>query len=67
MTGTGGSGTGYSFAGAGLPTWLTLTSSGKLIGLPPASAVGMPIGFTVTLTDSNNNTVNANYTLIVNA
>jgi hypothetical protein len=61
----GGSGTRYTFAAAGLPSWLKLSSSGLLSGTP-TTATGSPFRFTVTATDSEGGTVTGIYFLSVN-
>ncbi len=62
LTPDGGSGLGYTFRGLGLPSWLTLSSTGLLSGTPPATA-GAAASFMVTLTDSHKATSTASYTL----
>jgi hypothetical protein len=62
---SGGSGTGYSFKGVGLPNWLTLSKSGLLVGTPPATA-NSNANFTITVTDSENGTVSMSYSLHIN-
>jgi hypothetical protein len=64
LTATGGSGTGYSFAGVGLPGWLSLSRSGMLTGTPPAS-VSAIVNFSVEVTDSEDGTVTTSYSLHV--
>jgi hypothetical protein len=61
---TGGSGTGYHFAAAGLPAWLTLSPAGLLIGTPSGTVVTR-ITFSVTVTDSSGATGTANEALVV--
>jgi hypothetical protein len=65
LTPMGGSGTGYVFTAPGLPTWLTLSPSGLLSGTPPSTGVISPVIFAITLTDSNGDTINQNYSLTV--
>jgi hypothetical protein len=62
FTAFGGSGSGYTWAATGLPTWLTLTGA-VLKGTPPVSALTST--FTITLTDSNNNSTSVLFTLPV--
>jgi hypothetical protein len=64
LTPTGGSGRGYVFTAPGLPSWLTLSPSGLLSGTPPTTVLS-PVTFAVTLTDSNGDTINQNYSLTV--
>ena len=52
LTATGGSGKNYTFTASGLPSWLTLSTTGLLSGTP-ATTVGLPLKFTVTVSDSN--------------
>jgi large repetitive protein len=61
---TGGSGMGYAFTASGLPAWLTLTSTGLLSGMPPATT-GSPLAFTVTVTDSNSATGSHAFSLTI--
>lgn len=60
----GGSGKGYTFTATGLPVWLTLSSAG-LLGGTPTSAVGSPLKFQVTITDSNGASRTYGYSLII--
>jgi hypothetical protein len=62
LSARGGTGTGYSFKGEGLPVWLTLSPSGVLTGTPPANAPS-GVRFSVVLTDSDMGTVSTNYIL----
>ena len=64
LTGSGGSGTGYTFTASKLPTWLTLSTTGLLSGTPPSST-GLSVSFTVAITDSNSATGSKSYTLTV--
>ena len=67
LAATGGSGTGYSWAvasGSTLPAGLTLSAAGVLSGKP--SAAGTP-SFTVTVTDSAQNTASATFTITISA
>jgi large repetitive protein len=64
LTATGGSGKGYVFAAASLPSWLTLSTTGLLNGTPPATTAS-PLNFTVTVTDSNSVSRTFNYALTV--
>ncbi len=59
----GGTG-GYSWSATGLPTWLTLSTSGVLSGTPPASG---PVNFNVTVKDSSGSPSTGPFTLPVNA
>jgi hypothetical protein len=60
----GGSGTGYAFSAAGLPSWLKLSANGLLSGTP-TSAAGSPVSFTITVRDSIKATGSASYTLTI--
>jgi hypothetical protein len=51
---TGGSGKGYTFSANGLPSGLTMSSSGLVSGTPTTSGT---TNFTITVTDSAGNTV----------
>jgi hypothetical protein len=62
LTASGGSGNGYTFTGAQLPTWLTLSSAGLLTGTP---TVPIAATFTVTATDSASNHTSVTYTVLV--
>jgi hypothetical protein len=62
LTARGGSGHGYTFTGAGLPSWLTLSPTGLLSGMPP-SVTGSPVSFTVTVSDSNGSAAARSYKL----
>jgi len=64
VTATGGSG-GYSFTATGLPAGLSLSVSGVLTGMPATNS-GSPFTVQVTVTDSNSNTANKSYQLVVN-
>jgi large repetitive protein len=66
LTAAGGSGTGYTFKGVDLPTWLTLSSSGLLTGTPPASA-GPAVNFSVAVTDSLNGALSTSYTMHIDS
>jgi hypothetical protein len=52
LNATGGSGTGYNFTATGLPTWLTLSSDGLLVGTPTTDSDTL-LHFKVTVTDSD--------------
>ncbi len=52
MTATGGTGTGYTFSASGLPSGLTMSSSGTISGTPTVSGT---FNYTVTVTDSGGN------------
>ena len=58
---SGGSGN-YSWTSIGLPHWLTLSATGFLTGIPPNPG---SVTFTATVTDSQNNTATANFTVQV--
>ncbi len=68
MTATGGTGTGYTFSATGLPTGLTMSSSGTISGTPTVSGT---FPYTVTVTDSagNKGTFNCSVTVtpVINA
>jgi hypothetical protein len=63
FTASGGSG-GYTWMASGLPSWLTLTAAGYLSGTPPAGAAS--VSFSITVSDSSNNTDSMTFTLPVN-
>ena len=65
LTAAGGSGSDYTFAGSGLPSWLKLSSHGTLSGTPPATATS-PVHFTVIVTDGDGGKVAHTYSLTVN-
>jgi hypothetical protein len=52
MTASGGTGTGYTFSATGLPTGLTMTSSGTIFGTPMVTGT---FNYKVTITDSAGN------------
>ena len=52
MTATGGTGTGYTFSASGLPSGLTMSSTGTISGTPTVSGT---FNYTVTVTDSGGN------------
>ena len=62
LTAGGGAG-GYTWSATGLPSWLTLTSAGALMGTPPSSAVNA--SFTVKVTDSANVSATGSFTVPV--
>ena len=62
MTATGGTGTGYTFSATGLPTGLTMSSSGTISGTPTVSGT---FPYTVTVTDSAGNTGTFNCSVTV--
>ena len=67
LTATGGSGTGYSWAvasGSTLPAGLSLSAAGVLSGKP--TTAGTP-SFSVTVTDSVQNTASATFTLTISS
>jgi hypothetical protein len=67
LAATGGTGTGYTWAvasGSTLPGGLTLSSGGLLSGTP--TTIGTP-SFSVTVTDSAQNTANATFSLTIDA
>jgi hypothetical protein len=67
LAATGGSGTGYSWAvasGSTPPAGLALSAAGVLSGKP--TAAGTP-SFTVTVTDSAQNTASATFTITISA
>ena len=53
MTATGGTGTGYTFSASGLPSGLTMSSSGTISGTPTVSGT---FNYTVTVKDSAGDT-----------
>ena len=63
MTATGGTGTGYTFSATGLPTGLTMSSSGTISGTPTVSGT---FPYTVTVTDSAGNQGTFNCSVTVN-
>lgn len=69
LQGTGGSGSGYTFALAPgsnpLPGFLTLSANGLLSGTPTSTA-GSPFTFSIRVTDSANQTADKAFTLTVN-
>ena len=66
LTAAGGSGSGYTFTGIGLPSWLNLSSGGLLSGTPLTTATS-PIHFTVDVTDSNDASGSQTYSLAVDS
>ncbi len=58
---TGGSGTGYTWAVTGQPSWLSMSTAGVLTGTPPTGATTS--SFKVTVTDSNSNSTSGTFTL----
>ncbi len=67
LTASGGSGSGYTFAGTAgsLPDGLTLSAAGLLSGTPTDNS-GNPYSFTITVTDDSGATGSQDYTLTVN-
>jgi len=65
LTGTGGSGTGYTFAAAGLPPGLTISAAGLISGAPTTNS-GSPYAVQVTATDDQGASTTQAYTIIVN-
>jgi hypothetical protein len=61
---SGGSGTGYTFKATGLPSGMSMTSTGLLKGAP-TTAIGSPVTITVTVTDSQKGTGSMTYSLTV--
>ena len=62
LTAGGGAG-GYTWSATGLPSWLTVTSAGALMGTPPSSAVNA--SFTAKVTDSANASATGSFTVPV--
>ena len=54
----------YAWVATGLPTWLTLSSTGVLTGTPPAAG---PVSFNVSVTDSVGGSSTGLFTLTVNS
>lgn len=65
ITASGGSGSGYVFRAVGLPVWLNLSNTGVLSGIPPATAGGTSVHFSVIVTDSQGGEASRTYTLAV--
>lgn len=65
FTATGGAG-GFTWSASGLPSWLTLDSSGNLNGTPPVGALVSYGGISVTATDSAGASASIPITLAVN-
>ena len=63
LTGSGGTGTGYTFTATGLPSGLSISSSGTISGTPTVSG---PFNYTVTVKDSAGNTGTLNCSVTVN-
>jgi Putative Ig domain len=57
MTGSGGAGGPYTFSATGLPSGLTMSSTGTISGTPTVSGT---FSYTVTVTDKNGNTGTVN-------
>ncbi|MBS1875690.1 MAG: putative Ig domain-containing protein [Acidobacteria bacterium] len=57
----GGSGS-YSWAGIGLPSWLTLSTAGVLTGTPPSAGT---VNFYVTVSDTASHSATQQYSLVV--
>jgi hypothetical protein len=64
LTGSGGSGGPYSFSATGLPTGLTLSSSGVLSGTPTESGT---FNYTVTVIDNSGHSGTVKCSITVNA
>jgi len=56
----------YTWAATGLPSWLTMSSTGLLTSTASPTAAG-PVSFTITVTDSIGGTGNGKFSLTVNA
>ena len=54
LTGSGGSGSGYTYSATGLPTGLTITSGGLISGIL-TTVTGSPFSIMVTITDGSGN------------
>ena len=65
LNATGGSGQGYAFKIAGEPSWLTLSGTGLLSGIP-STTTGSPVHFTMSVTDGAGNTTSHAYALTIN-
>jgi hypothetical protein len=63
LAGSGGSGS-YTWSATGLPGSISLSSAGVLLGTPQSAT---PIAFSVTLSDTLNNSLTQSFTLPVNA
>jgi sugar lactone lactonase YvrE len=63
LTGSGGVGGPYTFSATGLPTGLSISTSGVISGTPTASGT---FPYVVTITDSANNTGTLNCSITVN-
>jgi len=64
MTASGGTGTGYTFSATGLPSGLTMSSTGKISGTPTVSGT---FNYTVTVTDSGGHIGTANCSVTVSS
>jgi hypothetical protein len=64
LTAAGGSGSGYTFAGINLPSWMKLSGDGVLSGTPAADS--SPVRFSVRVTDSEGGATTRAYSLNVN-
>lgn len=65
VTATGGTGSGYTYTGVGLPSWLTLNSStGQLTGTPQTADAGNVV-FSIVASDSAGGTIAQTYTFQV--
>ncbi len=64
MVGSGGSGSGYTFAATGLPAGVTIASGGTISGTP---TVGGTFNYTVTVTDGGGHTGTVNCSVTVSA
>jgi uncharacterized protein (TIGR03437 family) len=56
----------YTWAGSGLPTWLSIDSSGQITGTPLLYGSAGPYNLTVVVTDAAANTASLNVPLTVN-
>jgi hypothetical protein len=64
LAATGGSGSGYTWTGSGLPAWLSLSTGGVLSATTPVAGT---FSFAVTVTDSAKNTASATFSLTIGA
>ena len=63
MVGSGGAGGPYTFTATGLPTGLTMSTTGTISGTPTVSGI---FNYTVTVKDKNGNTGTVNCSVTVN-